>query len=72
MTIDFSALSRSKTAWSALAMLVFALTGLEISVVVNGQVFAMDKAPEVLALVGVFWGRMTAKGPLVGKGGGDA
>lgn len=72
MTIDFLKTAKSTTVWSALGMLIFAFTGLEISVVINGKVFSVDRLPEAVAFVGILLGRATAKGPLVGKGGGDA
>lgn len=66
MTIDFLKTVKSTTVWSALAMFVFALTGMEISVVINGEVFSVDRMPEALAFVGILLGRATAKGPLIG------
>jgi hypothetical protein len=72
VTIDFLKTAKSTTVWSALAMFIFALTGMEISVVINGKVFPLDRLPEALAFVGILMGRATAKGPLVGNGGENA
>lgn len=68
MNIDFLKAAKSTTVWSALAMFIFALTELEISVVINGEVFSVDRLPQALAFVGILLGRATAKGPLVSKG----
>jgi len=76
MTIDFEKLFKSKTILAGLAIFAGWVNqhlpqGWDISIRIGTEIFPLQDLT-LAAIPLIFWGRMTAKGPLIGKGGGDA